>query len=99
MSKVRIRQKHVPRRTCVICRQTLPKRELSRLVRVSDQGVLIDPTGKLAGRGAYLCSNPACWREAAQGDALNKALRTSLTDQERELIMAHAASLEVRTAR
>ena len=47
------RVKHVPQRTCVGCREVLPKRKMVRLVRTSD-GVQIDPTGKLAGRGAYL---------------------------------------------
>jgi predicted RNA-binding protein YlxR (DUF448 family) len=90
-------RKHVPQRTCVICRQVRPKRELTRLVRTPDAGILIDPTGKRGGRGAYLCDDPACWREAARGDRLNDALRTTLTDEERELIAAHGMQLASRT--
>jgi predicted RNA-binding protein YlxR (DUF448 family) len=72
-----------------VCRQVKPKRELTRLV-VASEGTRIDPSGKLAGRGAYLCSNPACWEEAARGQALVRALRTDLTSDERATLRAQA---------
>jgi predicted RNA-binding protein YlxR (DUF448 family) len=49
------RRRHIPRRTCVVCRATGDKRALTRLVRTPDDGVHVDPTGKRNGRGAYLC--------------------------------------------
>jgi predicted RNA-binding protein YlxR (DUF448 family) len=88
VSKQQRRQKHVPRRTCVVCREAHPKRQLTRLVHTSE-GVRIDPTGKLAGRGAYLCDQAECWQKAAQGDTLGRALKTELTDEERAMIAAH----------
>jgi hypothetical protein len=87
------RRKHVPQRTCVVCHQVRSKRNLTRLVRTPDEGVLIDPTGKRAGRGAYLCDNPDCWKQAARGDVLNKALRTKLTELTRSQIAAHGEQL------
>jgi uncharacterized protein len=86
-------RKHVPQRTCVICRRVLPKRELTRVVRTPEAGVMIDPTGKLAGRGAYICGTASCWERAARGDMLSKALRSPLSNVEREAIAAHVASL------
>jgi len=74
--------KHVPTRTCIICRQKTSKRALTRLVR-TEQGLQIDPTGKMNGRGAYLCDSAACWERAAAGDALSRALKTALTDDDR----------------
>lgn len=88
-----VRQKHVPQRSCVVCRQVNTKRELTRLVCLPEQGVQIDPSGKMAGRGAYLCGNPACWEKAARGEALGKALRVSLTEQDRAQLSAHGAQL------
>ena len=85
------RRKHQPQRTCVVCREVKPKRSLTRVVRTPEAGVQIDPSGKLAGRGAYLCDNPACWQQAARGGALDRALRTALTDKERDSIAAHGA--------
>jgi predicted RNA-binding protein YlxR (DUF448 family) len=45
--------KKIPMRTCVVTKEKLPKKELIRVVRSAD-GVIVDPTGKVNGRGAYL---------------------------------------------
>jgi len=86
-------RKHIPQRTCVICRRVLAKRELMRIVRTPESGVQMDQTGKLAGRGAYLCSTPTCWEKAGRSDVLNKALKTTLSDAERQAIVAYGAQL------
>jgi predicted RNA-binding protein YlxR (DUF448 family) len=75
--------RHVPMRTCVVCRDKTNKRTLVRLVR-TESGVQIDPSGKLNGRGAYLCDRASCWERAVNSDILSKALRTSLTAEDRE---------------
>jgi uncharacterized protein len=77
------RHKHVPMRTCVVCREKAGKRMFTRVVRTAE-GVQVDPTGKLNGRGAYLCEQASCWERALTTDVLNKALRTRLTDEDRE---------------
>lgn len=51
--------------------------------------LVIDPTGKQNGRGAYLCDQRTCWEKAARSAVLDKALRTSLTPADREIIIAH----------
>lgn len=80
--------KRVTTRTCVVCRRKDDKRDLTRLVR-TNAGIVLDASGKLAGRGAYLCDNPACWARAAKTPVLAKALRTALTDADREIIRQH----------
>lgn len=87
-----MRPKHVPQRTCVACREVLPKRGLIRLVR-TPEGVVIDPTGKKAGRGAYLHDKRSCWETALKGDLLERALKTELTQTERERLRAHGTQL------
>jgi predicted RNA-binding protein YlxR (DUF448 family) len=47
-------------RTCVVCRSVKPKRSMTRVVRGADGTVSIDRSGKLAGRGTYVCDDPAC---------------------------------------
>ncbi|HEX2980466.1 MAG TPA: YlxR family protein [Anaerolineaceae bacterium] len=89
--KTKKRVKHVPQRTCVGCRRTLAKRELIRLVR-SAEGVVIDPTGKIAGRGAYLHNLRSCWERGLKG-TLAHALKTSLTDQDQERLRAFLVNL------
>jgi predicted RNA-binding protein YlxR (DUF448 family) len=85
------RQKHVPRRTCVGCREVLPKRSLTRIVRTS-VGIDIDPGGKMAGRGAYVHDRRSCWDRALKG-ALAQALRTELTLEDKKKIVAFIANL------
>jgi uncharacterized protein len=69
--------KHIPQRTCVGCRTVLPKRSLLRLVR-QPEGVQVDLTGKLAGRGAYLHNRRSCWEKGLKGP-LAHALKVTLT--------------------
>jgi predicted RNA-binding protein YlxR (DUF448 family) len=82
------RRRHVPQRTCVVCHTTGDKRSLTRLVRTPDDGIHVDLTGKRNGRGAYLCDQAACWDRALATDILAAALRTTLTDRDRERIQA-----------
>lgn len=78
-----MRPKHIPQRTCIVCRETSAKRTLTRLVRTADEGVQVDPSGKKSGRGAYLCDKPVCWQRAVASNVLATALKTTLTDEDR----------------
>lgn len=73
------------------CREVLSKRTLIRVVRSPD-GVRIDPTGKAAGRGAYLHDQRTCWDRGLKG-ALASALKTELTELDRALLADFAATL------
>jgi predicted RNA-binding protein YlxR (DUF448 family) len=77
------RQKHIPLRTCVVCRQKIDKRRLTRLVRTENDGVIVDPTGKRNGRGAYLCDKTECWKTALESQILDRALRTHIRDADK----------------
>ena len=62
------------------CREILPKRALIRLVRTAE-GVQVDPTGKLAGRGAYLHDRRSCWEHGLKG-MLGHALKVTLSPED-----------------
>jgi len=68
-----------PRRTCVVCRSTTAKRTLHRIVRSPSGTVAYDPTGKAAGRGAYLCGQPACLDMAVRRRSIQRALKVTDT--------------------
>jgi predicted RNA-binding protein YlxR (DUF448 family) len=87
------RQRHVPQRTCVGCRKVHPKRELVRVVRTLDGTVEIDPSGKLSGRGAYLCQQESCWDKALKRGSLDHALKTTLDDDVKATLAAYAQTL------
>lgn len=78
-----VQQRQQPQRTCVVCHDKRDKRLLVRLVKTAD-GLKVDPTGKMDGRGAYLCDRTSCWDQAIHGPALGKALRTTLNDEDRK---------------
>lgn len=85
------RTKHVPQRTCVGCRETLAKRGLIRIVRTPD-GLRIDPSGKAAGRGAYLHDRRSCWERGLKG-ALAHALKIELAETDRDILRSFMQSL------
>jgi hypothetical protein len=84
--------KHIPHRTCVGCRQVLFKRSLIRIVRTTE-GVFVDKTGKLNGRGAYLHDHLTCWEKALKGPLAN-ALRTELSEEDRQRLVSFAVTLK-----
>jgi predicted RNA-binding protein YlxR (DUF448 family) len=51
-------------------------------------GVVVDPTGKQNGRGAYLCNNPICWEQSIERNMLDKVLKTELNATEKAAILA-----------
>jgi len=82
-----------PQRTCIGCRHTATKRELIRVVRTPEGRAEVDPTGKQAGRGAYLCANRSCWQRALDRKLLNRALKMTLSDEDAARLRAYAESL------
>jgi predicted RNA-binding protein YlxR (DUF448 family) len=88
------RKKHVPQRTCIVCREVRGKRELIRIVRAPEQRLVVDETGKAPGRGAYLCKQPSCWADKGfLKDLLGRALKISVSDEDWALLKDRLASL------
>jgi predicted RNA-binding protein YlxR (DUF448 family) len=79
--KTQKRMKHIPQRTCIGCRTVLGKRELIRIVQ-TPQGILVDPSGRANGRGAYIHNIRSCWEQAIKGP-INHALRVELTSEDK----------------
>ena len=73
-----MKQRKIPIRMCVGCRQNLPKKQLVRVVKSPDGIVSIDLTGKKSGRGAYLCKNEECLKKAQKSKALSRALECNI---------------------
>ena len=86
-------RRHIPQRTCVACRQIRNKRDLMRVVRTSEGHIEVDETGKKPGRGAYLCRQASCWKLALERKSLDRALKVSLTSNQKEHLASFAGSL------
>jgi len=85
--------RRVPQRTCVACGFVTAKRQLVRIVRGLDGEVRVDPTGKAAGRGAYLCANRPCWDAALKKKQLERSLNTTISPAALEALTAYAQDL------
>jgi hypothetical protein len=76
-----IKKRKIPMRMCLGCQEMKPKREMMRVVRTPDNILVLDPSGKKAGRGAYVCPTESCFTAAIRGKRLEKALECPVTDQ------------------
>jgi len=77
MPKVR----RLPQRQCVACGEMRAKRELVRIVRTPLGEIRVDPTGKLSGRGAYVCPERACVDRALGEGRLAHALERTIPEE------------------
>jgi len=74
------KKKKVPLRMCLGCQEMKPKKELIRIVKSSDGGdIKVDLTGKVSGRGAYICKNPECLEKAYKAKRIEKALEKGVS--------------------
>jgi hypothetical protein len=72
--------KKIPMRSCVITGEKLPKKELIRVVRTPEGSVVVDDTGKVNGRGAYLKKDISTFEKARKSKILNKKLEVEVPD-------------------
>ena len=64
-----------PKRMCIGCRESFEKKDLIRIVRTPDGNIVLDRTGKAAGRGAYLCDNVECLKKCIKAKLLSKSFK------------------------
>ena len=72
--------KKIPLRTCVVTKENLPKSELLRVVRTPEGNVVVDETGKLNGRGAYIKKDLEVLELAKKSKVLAKRLECEIED-------------------
>lgn len=76
-----MKEKKIPERRCVGCGISFPKKDLIRVVRLPDGGAELDPTGKKAGRGAYICRSAECLKKARKTKRLERNLEVTISDE------------------
>ena len=70
--------KKIPMRMCIACRVMKPKKEMTRVVKNALGEIFFDPTGKAAGRGAYVCADEACLKKMSDKKLLHKAFSANV---------------------
>ena len=76
-----MQQKKIPQRQCMGCRERKNKRDMIRVVRQTDGTVSLDFSGKLNGRGAYICPDPECLKKAIRSKALDRSLEVTIPEE------------------
>lgn len=73
--------KKIPIRQCIGCRQEKGKNEMVRVIRSPENEILIDTTGRMNGRGAYICKSAECLNKAIKTKSLSRALKAEIPDE------------------
>ncbi len=78
----------IPMRKCIGCMETFPKKDLCRIVKTKENEIFFDSTGKLNGRGTYICKNIDCFNKAIKSKRLSKSLEAEIPQGVYEAIKA-----------
>jgi predicted RNA-binding protein YlxR (DUF448 family) len=76
-----IKQKKIPLRQCIACRELKEKKLMLRIVKNKEEQIFIDFSGKAAGRGAYICDNEECIKKLKKQRLINKAFSCNVDDK------------------
>lgn len=93
-TKQGLRPRKIPMRQCLGCNEHRPKRELIRVVRTPLGEVKLDPVGKMAGRGAYVCRDLACFQKVRKNGRLSRNLECEIPEEVYDKLIADLADAE-----
>lgn len=78
-----------PQRKCIACGSLKDKNDLLRIVKNKEEGILIDESGKVNGRGAYVCKDESCIKSLRKSNKLNQAFKMKIDDDIYEELEAY----------
>ncbi len=70
--------KKIPQRLCIGCGEMKNKKEMIRVLKTAEDGIVIDETGRKNGRGAYLCPSMDCFKKAVKGKGLERSFKMAI---------------------
>lgn len=88
--------KKIPQRQCTGCGEKKSKKEMIRVLKTSEEAILIDATGKKNGRGAYLCPSIECLTRARKNKGLERSLKMPIPNEVYEQLEKELTELETR---
>ncbi len=91
-----MKAKKIPSRICVGCREPKEKRSMVRVVKTAENKICLDETGRMNGRGAYICKNMDCFQRAVQSKGLERSLKTSIPEEVIQLLKEEMSAFEAR---
>ena len=88
--------KKIPMRQCIGCGEMKAKKEMTRVIKNPEGEFLIDATGRLNGRGAYVCVNTECLHKAVKSKGLERSFKTPIPRDVYDLLAKEMEKLETR---
>jgi len=87
-------EKKIPLRKCTGCNEMKPKKELIRVLKTTEEEIILDKTGKKNGRGAYLCNSLECFKQARKTKGLERSLQVKIPDEIYETLEKELSAVE-----
>ena len=87
-------EKKIPLRKCTGCNEMKPKKELIRVLKTTEEEIVLDKTGKKNGRGAYLCNSLECFKQARKSRGLERSLQVKIPDEIYETLEKELSAVE-----
>ena len=87
-------EKKIPLRKCTGCNEMKPKKELIRVLKTTEEEIVLDKTGKKNGRGAYLCNSLECFKQARKTKGLERSLQIKIPDEIYETLEKELSAVE-----
>lgn len=84
----------VPMRKCIGCQEMKSKKEMMRVLKTSEDEIVLDTTGKKNGRGAYICFSKECFEKAIKNKGLERSLKTGIPQEVYESLKKEIESIE-----
>ena len=88
--------KKIPQRLCIGCGEMKNKKEMIRVLKTAQVGIVIDETGRKNGRGAYICPSMDCFRKAVKGKGLERSLKMAIPKEVYETLEKEMERIEGR---
>ena len=86
--------KKIPMRQCIGCGEMKNKREMMRVLKIAEDGIILDVTGKKNGRGAYLCQSKECMEKARKTKGLERSFKMNIPEQVYESLQKEFDGIE-----
>jgi len=89
-----MKTRKIPMRKCIGCMESFPKKDLCRIVKNKDNEIKLDLSGKLNGRGTYICKKSECFEKAVKTKRLAKSFEMDIPENVYEEIKAEITKHE-----
>ena len=88
--------KKIPQRQCIGCHEMKNKKDLIRILKTENEGIIIDTTGKKNGRGAYICPDSQCLHKAITSKGLERSFKMPIEQQIYDSLKKELENFETR---